>query len=118
MVTALAYRIQDHYDHLMGLAGMVAALPPLPSTSDVDSEDEDEEAHGAQRPEADQALLNDFEADAFVLNQLLEIAMMHDYSDELGRRKMFTLIRESSRTCESSVKTRAGSDEGSIHQAT
>jgi hypothetical protein len=36
----------------------------------------------------------DFEGTCFITGQLLEIALMADYGDEIGRRKMFTLIRE------------------------
>lgn len=61
VVTALAYRIQDEYNTLVGLAN-------------EEVEDIDEKA--------------------FVVGELLRLAVNLDYADEIGRRKMFQLARE------------------------
>lgn len=41
--------------------------------------------------------VDDFE---FITTQMLEIALCLDYADEVGRRKMFELLRDILRTCE------------------
>lgn len=46
-----------------------------------------------EEPKFDEDLVKEFDSVCFVTKQLLEIALMADYGDEIGRRKMFTLIR-------------------------
>lgn len=48
-----------------------------------------------EEPTFEDDLVKDFDSVSFVTKQLLEIALMADYGDEIGRRKMFTLIRMS-----------------------
>lgn len=62
VVTALAFRIQDEYNALVGLANE--------EVGDIDEK-------------------------AFVVGELLRLALNLDYADEIGRRKMFQLARES-----------------------
>lgn len=61
VVTALAFRIQDEYNKLVG------------STND-----------GTE----------DVLERAFIVGELLKLAVNLDYADEIGRRKMFQLARE------------------------
>ena len=72
VVTALAFRIQDEYNKLVG------------SVND-----------GAQ----------DAGARAFVVGELLRLAVHMDYADETGRRKMFQLTSELSVFTRSAVLT-------------
>ncbi|PWN53081.1 ARM repeat-containing protein [Violaceomyces palustris] len=65
LVTALAFKIQKEYQDLI---------------SKLESEEDDDTAAKANG--------------AFILSQLLGIAMSADYGDEIGRRKMFGLVRE------------------------
>lgn len=51
--------------------------------------------HVEDEAQLDEALVHDLESTCFITKQLLEIALMADYGDEIGRRKMFTLIRKS-----------------------
>ncbi|WVN89766.1 uncharacterized protein L203_104996 [Cryptococcus depauperatus CBS 7841] len=62
VVTALAFRIQDEYNKLVGF------------------NEETEEAVFSER--------------TFVVGELLKLAVNLDYTDEIGRRKMFQLARE------------------------
>ncbi|KAL1410056.1 chromosome condensation complex Condensin, subunit G [Vanrija albida] len=62
VVTALAFKIQDEYNKLVGL-----------------NVDEDEDKAAEQ---------------AFIVGELLRVAINLDYADEIGRRKMFQLARE------------------------
>lgn len=62
VVTALAFRIQDEYNKLVGAVN-------------------DEAGDAAER--------------AFVVGELLKLAVHLDYADETGRRKMFQLTRTS-----------------------
>ena len=76
MVTALAFRIQSAYNALL---------------EDIEAEeyrDKDNE-EDIQRREDDRM---DRE---FVIGEMLKLAVDLDYADEIGRRKMFQLVRES-----------------------
>lgn len=68
VVTALAFRIQDEYNKL------VAVVNEEESSADTES-------LVAER--------------AFVVGELLRLAVNLDYADEIGRRKMFQLARAS-----------------------
>ena len=79
VITAFAFKIQAVHNTLLDLHGQILA-----STEDnalLEAEDRD-------------ALLRDFENVTFVIDQLLQVALLADYGDEIGRRKMFTLVRE------------------------
>lgn len=47
-----------------------------------------------EEPVLGDGLAAGFESTCFITRQLLEIALMADYGDEIGRRKMFQLIRK------------------------
>lgn len=70
VVTALAFMIQSSYNALMD---------DLRSTVGEDADEEAEE----ERMDRE-----------FVLGELLRLAVDLDYGDEIGRRKMFMLVRE------------------------
>lgn len=74
VVTALVYRIQAEYHALNTLLEQQAA---------------EEMEEGMPALQDDSAL-----AHVFVVGEMLAIAMYCDYGDELGRRNMFTLVRE------------------------
>ena len=77
VVTALAFHIQTHYN----------ALLTLMSEGDMEEEGEDEE-----RSEIREDKMADTE---FIISELLQLAISLDYADEIGRRKMFSVIRMS-----------------------
>lgn len=51
-------------------------------------------AHAAKAAEAGEEEEEDTVEQEFIVEQLLHIALSLDYSDEVGRRKMFTLLRQ------------------------
>jgi condensin complex subunit 3 len=63
VVTALAYKTQDEYNKLVGAAN--------------------EEGQDAES--------GDVQEKAFIVGELLKLAVHLDYADETGRRKMFQL---------------------------
>ncbi|EKM57502.1 uncharacterized protein PHACADRAFT_90256 [Phanerochaete carnosa HHB-10118-sp] len=73
VVTALAFRIQTAYNHLMLLRG--------------DIDDEEEEELRASREEAQLS-------QEFIIGEMLKMSDNLDYADEIGRRKMFQLVRD------------------------
>lgn len=81
VITALAFRIQESYAVLTALHDQMQAV--IEEAKQLEEE-----------PEIEEGLARDFESTCFVTRQLLEIALMADYGDEIGRRKMFTLIRK------------------------
>lgn len=72
VVTALAFRIQHYYNSLLDLARQ------LEEEDGGDDEERDEKRADGE----------------LVVAQLLKLAVNLDYSDEIGRRKMFQLVRE------------------------
>ncbi|PSN74764.1 ARM repeat-containing protein [Corynespora cassiicola Philippines] len=72
-VTMFAFVVQKHLNTLMELVAHAAQL-----------EDDDPEAAEAQEEEEDQD---------FAVQQLLHIALTLDYSDEVGRRQMYNIMR-------------------------
>lgn len=74
VITALAFRLQESHAIMMALHDQQQQV--------------DKDLGG------DATLETDFVNTSFVTRQLLEIALLADYGDEIGRRKMFTLIRE------------------------
>lgn len=80
VITALAFRIEAQHATLLDVAARVSAASA------------EAEAAGEEGIDAD--LVQEYEHTAFITQQLLEIALMADYGDEIGRRKMFTLIRD------------------------
>lgn len=72
-VTMFAFVVQKHLNTLMELVEKVAVM-----------EDDDPETEEAQE---------DVEEQDFVVQQLLHIALTLDYSDEVGRRQMYNIMR-------------------------
>ncbi|KAJ6631026.1 nuclear condensing complex subunit [Mycena sp. CBHHK59/15] len=77
VVTSCAFRIQDGYNAL------VMADEERQAKHD---EDEDEEA----RERREEARLDK----EFIVGEMLKLAVNLDYADEIGRRKMFALVRD------------------------
>ncbi|KAF2021119.1 ARM repeat-containing protein [Aaosphaeria arxii CBS 175.79] len=73
-VMAFAFFVQTHLNRLMEVGHRIAEL-------DEDHEDYQEMAEEASEQE-------------FVVEQLLHIALTLDYSDEVGRRQMFSIMRD------------------------
>ena len=78
VVMALAFLLQNHYNTLLDLL-------QEEEEARMNGEDEDDD-------EADlrEAKLADEE---FIMSELSRLALHLDYSDEIGRRKMFSVIR-------------------------
>lgn len=78
VVTALAFQIQDKYNTLLGL------LQEAEEAKLLDIENDEE-------VELREASIADLE---FVIREMLRLAIYLDFGDEIGRRKMFLIIRE------------------------
>ncbi|KAI0030500.1 nuclear condensing complex subunits [Vararia minispora EC-137] len=78
VVTACAFSIQEAYNILLAAIQTQAEIE--------ESEDLDEE----RQFEMDEARMNRI----FVVQEMLKIALVLDYADEIGRRKMFQLVRD------------------------
>ena len=78
VVTALAFRIQDAYNKLLEGNDIDAEERLLGSISEAELTRREEERHDKE----------------FVISELLKLAVNLDYTDEIGRRKMFQLVRE------------------------
>ena len=77
VVTALAFRIQNQYNSLLELL-------------QENQQENDEGAPDEEMEEKEERRVNK----EFILAQLLKLAVNLDYADEIGRRKMFALVRE------------------------
>ncbi|EMD37496.1 hypothetical protein CERSUDRAFT_154154 [Gelatoporia subvermispora B] len=84
VVTALAFRIQDSYNELVKRVQEEAEMEFL--TAGMERTPEEEEEHAKKEEER-----MDRE---FVLGEMLKLAVNLDYADEIGRRKMFQLVRD------------------------
>ena len=76
-VTKLAFYLERY---IKVLVDAIKRLDEKEAEEDVDEEDDEEEDTVEQE---------------FIVEQLLHIALTLDYSDEVGRRKMFALLRQS-----------------------
>jgi condensin complex subunit 3 len=77
VVTALAFRIQSNYNDLLEL---------------IQAEEEDKVLGG---DEDERAKKEEIRCDKeFVVGEMCVLAVRLDYSDEIGRRKMFQLVRQ------------------------
>ncbi|KAL4248656.1 CND3 (condensin subunit 3) family protein [Abortiporus biennis] len=77
VVTALAFKIQESYNNL------------------ISQDDEERQVAFFQDPEEEKDRLEEARLDKeFVIGELLKLAVDLDYSDEIGRRKMFQLVRD------------------------
>lgn len=79
VVTEFAFQIQEIYNSTVELFQHAKMLR---STGEEEEEDEEE------RDRREDEMLNK----AFILSQMLKIAVNLDYADEIGRRKMFKII--------------------------
>ncbi|KAG0147863.1 hypothetical protein CROQUDRAFT_90996 [Cronartium quercuum f. sp. fusiforme G11] len=77
VVTALAFRIEHNFK---ALSELLEAISQTSSTDMVEDENEEK--------------IRKAEAKTFVLKELLSVAILADYGDEIGRRKMFSLLRD------------------------
>jgi len=75
VVTALAFKIQSAYNEL--LEDIQASEDLLPQGGEVDESKEDERMDKE-----------------FIIGEMLRLAVNLDYADEIGRRKMFQLVRK------------------------
>lgn len=76
VVTSMAFRIQSGYNSL---------LEDIEAEEDRDKDNE-EDIHRREDDRMDRE---------FVIGEMLKLAVDLDYADEIGRRKMFQLVRES-----------------------
>lgn len=84
MVTALAFRIQATYNDLLQQIQAEEEDRLLLEGMEEDEEDIEERIKKEEKR-------MDRE---FVLGEMLKLAVNLDYADEIGRRKMFQLVRE------------------------
>lgn len=75
VATALAFRIEHNFHSLTELLNILEQTPK-------------------SRVEDDEQKLQMAAQKTFILRELLTVAMLADYGDELGRRKMFSLLRD------------------------
>ena len=80
-MTALAFRIQLGYNALL---------------EDIQAEEERVERGEVGLDEARQRREDERMDGEFVIGEMLKLAVDLDYADEIGRRKMFQLVRECS----------------------
>lgn len=78
-MTALAFRIQEGYNALL---------------EDIQAEEECLERDEVGTEEARQKREDERMDREFVIGEMLKLAVDLDYADEIGRRKMFQLVRE------------------------
>ncbi|OBZ78081.1 Condensin complex subunit 3 [Grifola frondosa] len=83
VVTALAFRIQEAYNELVEKMEEQEEEAMLREGMVMDEEDEEERAR-----KEDERLDKEF-----VIGEILKLAVNLDYADEIGRRKMFQLVR-------------------------
>jgi condensin complex subunit 3 len=76
VVTALAFKIQSAYNELL---------------EDIQAAEEERLLRGIGADEGSEDERIDKE---FVIGEMLKLAVNLDYADEIGRRKMFQLVRE------------------------
>jgi condensin complex subunit 3 len=76
VVTALAFKIQSEYNSLL---------------EDIQAA---EEEHQLRRGVFDERREDDIIDKVFIIGEMLRLAVNLDYADEIGRRKMFQLVRE------------------------
>ena len=79
VVTAMAFRIQEAYNGLMGSLRTVEEEKLMRDFDEQEQTKVDEELHEKE----------------FIIGEMLKLAVNLDYSDEIGRRKMFQLVRGS-----------------------
>ena len=78
VVTAMAFRIQERYNNLINLVKK--------ESTEISSVPDEGEEDGVRREE--ERMIQEF-----ILTELLKLAVNLDYADEIGRRKMFQLVR-------------------------
>ncbi|KNF04259.1 hypothetical protein PSTG_02605 [Puccinia striiformis f. sp. tritici PST-78] len=77
VVTALAFRMEHNFQ---ALSELLQTVEHLPDSQMGDDQTAEKVQLAAQK--------------TFVLRELLTVAMLADYGDEIGRRKMFSLLRD------------------------
>lgn len=85
VVTALAFRIQTAYNHLV--EEIEAEEQEMLLRGDIGDDEENE-----LRAEREEARLDQ----EFIIGEMLRMSVNLDYADEIGRRKMFQLVRKCS----------------------
>ena len=99
-VTGLAFRIQGEWN---GFSKAVHSLQLLSEDEqeeelEEESEDEDEDSEKETQSQEKRNQVSNLKViikqKEFILKQLLSLAMNLDYGDEIGRRKMFGLVRD------------------------
>lgn len=78
VMTALAFKIQALYNELVSR----------------EQADEENRAFGGEVEEEDSGRVAEAADKMFVIGELMKLSLNLDYADEIGRRKMFTLVRE------------------------
>ena len=87
-VTRFAFYLQRHVEHYME-ARKKESISGQDDDDAMDIDDDDGDVGGKDGSTGDDTVEQEF-----IVEQLLHIAQSLDYSDEVGRRKMFALMRE------------------------
>ncbi|KAI0073109.1 ARM repeat-containing protein [Panus rudis PR-1116 ss-1] len=87
VVTLLAFKIQEHYNNLNAFAND-QEMENFLKDGMVDGEAGEEEEERRAKMEEERIERE------FVIGEMLKLAVNLDYADEIGRRKMFQLVRD------------------------
>lgn len=85
VVMALAFRSEQAFNELVALLESAADGEETETEGSDDEEQPRRKGKGKANREAEEK--------AFMVGELMKVAMHADYGDEIGRRKMFTLLR-------------------------
>lgn len=80
VVTAFAFHIQEAYNRLLAVLQDISSAKLLRAGMDAEEEDEELEEELARRE--------------VIMSELLRMALKLDYADEIGRRKVFSVVSE------------------------
>ena len=78
VMTALAFKIQELYNELMNRA----------------EADKENRAFGTEDASDDESRITEATSKEFIIGELMKLSLNLDYADEIGRRKMFALVRK------------------------
>ncbi|PPQ76775.1 hypothetical protein CVT24_010736 [Panaeolus cyanescens] len=80
VVTAFAFHIQEAYNRLLSVLQDIANSKLMRAGTDNEEEDEELEEELAKRE--------------VIMSELLKMALKLDYADEIGRRKVFSVVKD------------------------
>ncbi len=98
-VTALAFRIQKHFNLMLDAIERdeEARFAAGPDDDDEDEEEdvkEEEDGMDRETRRAERFTSVETRSERMIITLLLDVALQADFADEIGRRKLFGLLRE------------------------